>query len=105
MFSSILFELIVFIIPFVSTLSPLSLTKSVTDGFGVNIHFTHPKAGEMEMIAAAGFKFVRMDLSWQWTEQIKGQYYFNDYHSLDIFVDGKQYVRVFYPRFRKSTIQ
>jgi len=34
-------------------LSPLSLTKPITDGFGVNIGFTHPKAGKMGMIAEA----------------------------------------------------
>src|SRR4051812_9669584 len=28
------------------------------DGIGVNIHFTDPRPGEMEMLAAAGFKWV-----------------------------------------------
>ncbi len=84
MFSSILFELIVLIIPCVSTSSPLSLTKSVTDGFGVHVEFEsiYPKPGEMEMIAAAGFKFVRTGLDWPWTEQIKGQYDFSYYEVL-----------------------
>ena len=31
---------------------------------GVNIHFTDPAPGEMEQIAAAGFKWVRMDFEW-----------------------------------------
>ena len=34
------------------------------DGLGVNIHFTDPQVGELEMIKAAGFKWVRMDLTW-----------------------------------------
>jgi hypothetical protein len=41
------------------------------------------------MLAAAGFKFVRMDLNWEVTEKIKGQYNFSYY---DVFVNGKQYV-------------
>ncbi len=77
-----IFDLILFLIPYVYTLSPLSLTKPITDGFGVNIHFTHPKAGEMEMLAAAGFKWVRMDLIWSDVEQKKGEYNFKDYDLL-----------------------
>jgi hypothetical protein len=57
----IIFEITFLFVPYVYTLNPLSLTKPVTDGFGVNIHFTQPKAGELEMLAAAGFKWVRMD--------------------------------------------
>jgi hypothetical protein len=34
---------------------------AIPDGLGVNIHFTDPRPGEMEMLADAGFKFVRMD--------------------------------------------
>jgi hypothetical protein len=34
------------------------------------------------MIAATGFKFVRMDLFWKLTEKTKGQYNFNDYEGL-----------------------
>jgi hypothetical protein len=77
-----IFELILFLIPYVYTLSPLSLTKPITDGFGVNIHFTHPKTGEMEMIAEAGFKWVRMDFHWHAVEQKKGEYNFKDYEFL-----------------------
>jgi hypothetical protein len=74
--------LIFLVIPYVSTLSPLSLTKPVTDGFGINIHFTHPKAGELEMIAEAGFKWVRMDFLWDSTEKKKGEYDFKDFEFL-----------------------
>lgn len=52
------------------------------DGLGVNIHFTDPQPGEMEMIAAAGFKWVRMDFSWAGTEKQKGIYDFAPYDHL-----------------------
>ncbi|MCC7498881.1 MAG: hypothetical protein IT160_14965, partial [Bryobacterales bacterium] len=29
---------------------------TVPNGLGVNIHFTNPRPGEMEMLAAAGFR-------------------------------------------------
>jgi hypothetical protein len=35
----------------------------VPDALGVNIHFTDPESGEMEMLAAGGFRWVRMDLA------------------------------------------
>lgn len=52
------------------------------DGLGVNIHFTDPKPGELEMIAAAGFKWVRMDLTWAATECQRGEYDFSAYDRL-----------------------
>lgn len=52
------------------------------DGLGVNIHFTDPRPGEMEMLSQAGFKWVRMDLSWGGMERVKGQYDFAAYDRL-----------------------
>jgi polysaccharide biosynthesis protein PslG len=52
------------------------------DGLGVNIHFTDPQPGEMEMIAAAGFKWIRNDLAWAATEREKGRYDFAAYDRL-----------------------
>src|ERR1041385_752337 len=49
---------------------------------GVNIHFTEPKAGELEMIAGAGFRWVRTDFVWQATEAAKGTYDFSGYDRL-----------------------
>ncbi len=47
----------------------------VPDGFGVNIHFTgQPR--DLDSIAEAGFKFIRMDLSWSGIEREKGVYNF-----------------------------
>jgi hypothetical protein len=54
----------------------------VPDSLGVNIHFTDPRPGEMEMLAAAGFHWVRMDFSWQGTELKPGQYDFSRYDHL-----------------------
>lgn len=54
----------------------------VPGALGVNIHFTSPRAGEMEMLAAAGFRWVRMDLNWGGTEREKGKYDFGAYDRL-----------------------
>jgi hypothetical protein len=52
------------------------------DGMGVNIHFTHARLGEMEMLSAAGFRWVRMDFNWIMTEQSRGTYSFSPYDEL-----------------------
>ncbi len=52
------------------------------DGVGVNIHFTHPQSGELEMMAQAGIKWVRMDLTWSETEKQRGKYDFSAYDDL-----------------------
>ena len=52
------------------------------DGLGVNIHFTEPQLGELEMIRAAGFRWVRMDFTWAATEPEPGRYDFAKYDSL-----------------------
>lgn len=57
-------------------------TTTVPDGWGVNIHFTNPAPGEMELLAAAGFKWVRMDLFWHQIETKKGVYDFSAYDRL-----------------------
>ncbi len=54
----------------------------VPDGWGVNIHFTKPKAGEVEAIRAAGFRWVRMDLLWHVVEKRRGVYDFREYDTL-----------------------
>ena len=52
------------------------------DGFGVNIHFTDPQPGELAMIRDAGFRWVRMDLTWAGTERKPGEYDFSAYDRL-----------------------
>src|SRR5690242_3720046 len=54
----------------------------VPEGLGVNIHFTDPRPGEMEMIAAAGMRIVRMDFGWGAIERKAGEYDFSAYDRL-----------------------
>ena len=54
----------------------------VPDGLGVNIHFTDPRPGEMDMLARAGFRWIRMDFGWEGTEREKGRYDFRAYDRL-----------------------
>ena len=57
------------------------------DGLGVNIHFTRPKPGEMEMIAASGCKWVRTDILWESIEKQNGKYDFSAYDTLVAALD------------------
>lgn len=52
------------------------------EGVGVNIHFTRGHERDLDLIAAAGFKFVRMDFSWGGTERKQGEYTWTDYDEL-----------------------
>jgi len=51
-------------------------------GVGVNIHFSRGHERDLDMIAAAGFKFVRMDLGWGGIERQKGIYNWGAYDEL-----------------------
>jgi len=62
--------------------SPASNPQPLESGLGVNIHFTDPQPGEIKMIAAAGFRWVRMDFVWQETEKARGHYDFSAYDRL-----------------------
>ena len=57
-------------------------SATIPDGLGTNIHFTHPKAGEMKMLTEAGFRWIRMDFGWAATERQKGQYDFSAFDDL-----------------------
>jgi hypothetical protein len=54
----------------------------VPDGLGVNIHFTDPQPGELEMLETGGFRFVRTDFTWAGTERKGGEYDFSAYDRL-----------------------
>ena len=54
----------------------------VSDGWGVNIHFTDPGPGEIDRIADAGLKWIRMDLAWSSVERKRGVYDFAAYDRL-----------------------
>ena len=47
----------------------------IPSGFGVNIHF-RGEPHDLNLIAEAGFKFIRMDLVWEAIEKKKGTYEF-----------------------------
>ncbi|HEX4121676.1 MAG TPA: cellulase family glycosylhydrolase [Verrucomicrobiae bacterium] len=51
-------------------------------GVGVNIHFVEGNEKDLDLIAAAGFKFVRMDFSWEGTEPKAGAYDWTPYDKL-----------------------
>jgi hypothetical protein len=55
---------------------------TVPSGWGVNIHFANPKPGEVEKIAAAGFRWIRYDFYWDQIEKRRGQYDFSNYDIL-----------------------
>ena len=61
---------------------PNANSETFEQGLGVNIHFTDPQPGEMKMIAAAGFRWVRMDFKWDATERERGHYDFSAYDRL-----------------------
>ncbi len=67
----------------------------IPDCLGVNIHFTDPKPGELEMLAAAGFKWVRMDLGWADTEKKPGEHDFSAYDRLVAALDKHKIRAVF----------
>lgn len=66
------------------TFVPQSTSASpvIPEGFGVNIDFTDPRPGEIKMLSAAGFRWVRMDLVWEATETEPGHYDFSAYDRL-----------------------
>jgi hypothetical protein len=55
----------------------------VPAGVGVNIHFVKGGEQDLDLIQAAGFKWVRMDFTWGGTEGKKGVYDFSSYDELN----------------------
>jgi hypothetical protein len=60
----------------------VDFNAAVPDSIGVNIHFVSPKPGEMEMLAASGARWVRMDFAWDEIEKAPSQYDFSKYDNL-----------------------
>ena len=52
------------------------------EGVGVNIHFARGHEKDLDLIAAAGFKFIRMDFGWGGIERKKGEYDWAAYDEL-----------------------
>ncbi len=69
---------------------------TVPDGLGVNIHFTGDPR-DLDLIAEAGFRFIRMDFSWSGIERDKGVYDFtkSGYDSLTAGC-AKRGIRILY---------
>src|SRR5262249_43742512 len=58
-------------------------------GVGVNIHFVRGHEKDLDLIAAAGFKFIRMDFGWGGIERKKGQYDWSAYDELTTNLDQR----------------
>jgi polysaccharide biosynthesis protein PslG len=58
-------------------------------GVGVNIHFVTGQEKDLDLIAAAGFKFVRMDFHWGAVEPRKGEYHWAGYEELLANLDNR----------------
>ena len=54
----------------------------VPAGLGINIHFTKGREQDLDLIAAGGFKFIRMDFHWTGIERKRGEYDWSDYDAL-----------------------
>jgi len=81
---SIVLELVISLILLASrgVCTAVDFNPVIPGGIGVNIHFLSPKPGEMEMLAASGVRWVRMDFIWDEIEKAPSQYDFSDYDNL-----------------------
>jgi len=72
--------------PLLLVLSPAASAQIpppvIPEGVGVNIHFVKDHNEDLDKIAAAGFKFIRMDFDWQPTEPTPGKYDWSIYDGL-----------------------
>lgn len=63
--------------------APSSLPPpAIPEGLGVNIHFAGSDMAQVNKIADAGFRFVRMDFGWGGVETKKGEYSFKIFDEL-----------------------
>lgn len=61
------------------------------DGLGVQFRIADPKPGELEILAASGCKWVRLELNWAATEREKGTY---DFTAIEALAKSFQKVKV-----------
>jgi hypothetical protein len=59
-------------------------------GVGVNIHFVTGHAHDLDLITNAGFRFVRMDFSWEATERKAGVYDWTEYDELTAHLEQRR---------------
>lgn len=81
-------------------LVPLALAAQISplvipEGVGVNIHFVTGHERDLDLIAAAGFKFVRMDFTWAAIERKRGEYDWSGYDELTASLE-KRGIRALY---------
>jgi hypothetical protein len=62
--------------------SDLPRNLRIPDSMGVNIHFVDAQPGEMDLLAEAGFRWIRMDFTWADIEKSKGHFEFAAYDRL-----------------------
>ena len=62
--------------------APAFPSRVLPEGVGVNIHFTRGHERDLDLIAAAGFKFIRMDFGWGGIERKPGDYDWSAYDEL-----------------------
>ncbi|MCS7089321.1 MAG: cellulase family glycosylhydrolase [Verrucomicrobiota bacterium] len=60
------------------------------EGVGVNIHFVTGHEADLDMIARAGFRFIRMDFSWESIESRRGHYDWTAYEELTRNLERRQ---------------
>lgn len=56
---------------------------------GINVHFLSHGEKDLDMIASAGFRFIRRDFAWAETEKAKGVYDFSSYDILTAELDKR----------------
>jgi len=61
----------------------------IPEGVGVNIHFVTGHERDLDLIAQAGFKFVRMDFSWEATERGAGVFDWSEYDTLTAHLEQR----------------
>src|SRR5436190_5217407 len=64
-------------------------------GTGINIHFVDGHEKDLDLIAAAGFRFIRMDFGWSSIETAKGEYRWAEYEGLLANLDRRGLRAVF----------
>ncbi|MEN6372334.1 MAG: cellulase family glycosylhydrolase [Armatimonadota bacterium] len=63
--------------------------QTVPQPFGVNIHFSGQNDAAIAQLSEAGFKIIRMDMTWSKIEKAKGVYDFEAYDGLMSSLDNK----------------
>ena len=88
-------KLLVTLLALPLALAALIPVPVLPEGVGVNIHFVTGHERDLDLIAAAGFKFIRMDFAWTAIEKEKGKYDWAEYDELTANLE-KRGIRALY---------